>query len=72
MKEKRDEYAEDLDENQIRKIVDVENMFVEALRAVHRRGVRVHVDQKENAERNDACQLMQLSEKESVAEFYCH
>ena len=62
MKKQRDKDAEDLDEDQIRHVVNVLDVFVKALRTVHRRGVRVHVHEEKDAEWYDAGQLVQLAE----------
>ena len=58
VKQQRHEDAEDLQKDQIRHVVDVAHVLVEHGRAVHRGRVRVHVNEKENAERDDPGQLM--------------
>jgi hypothetical protein len=72
MEKQRNEDAEDLDEDQVRHVVYVLNVLVEAPGSVHRRRVRVHVDEEKHAQRHDTGQLVQLPQQESVAEFYRH
>jgi hypothetical protein len=62
MKKQRDKDAEDLEEDEIRHVVNVLDVFVKAPRSVHRRGVRVHVHEEKSAEWYDARQLVQLAE----------
>jgi hypothetical protein len=72
VKKQRDKYAEDLEKDQVRHVVNVLDVFVKTPRPVHRGRVRIHVYKKENAKRNDPRQLMQLPQKEGIAEFNSH
>ncbi len=72
MKQQRQEDAEDLDQQQERYIVDVLNGLYKARLTVQRFRVGEHVDKKEQSERNDARQLMQLAQQECPGELYRH
>ena len=52
--------------------MNVLNMVVEDFWAVQRFRVCVHVHKKEQSKRNDAGQLMQLSEQKCIAKFNSH
>jgi hypothetical protein len=67
VEQQRNEYAEYLDEKEIRHIMDILNMVVENSRAAHRGRVRVHVNEEINAQRHHSRQLMQFFQQEGVA-----
>lgn len=58
----RNKYAEYLYEEKIRDIVDILDVLIKNSRPAQRRRVRVHVNEKKHAERNNARQLVQLSQ----------
>lgn len=60
MKQERNENAEDLDQKQIRNIVDLLNCLFECRLAVHRFRIREHVHEEEKPERNDAGDLVKF------------
>jgi hypothetical protein len=72
VEQQRNEDAEDLDKNEIRHIVQVLNVLIEDAFAAESRRVRVHVDEKENTERHNAGQLVQLSQKECITDLNGH
>jgi N-glycosylase/DNA lyase len=67
MKEQWNENAEYLNEQQVRDIVNVLDMFIENTGAVHHGRVGVHVHQEKNAERYDARKLVQFAQQKGLA-----
>jgi hypothetical protein len=61
MIKKRNKNAEDLDENEIRHIMDVLYMLVKNSLTAHRGRVRIHVNEEEYPQRDDPCDLVQLA-----------
>ena len=72
MKQQRQENAENLDEQQIRDMMNVGNRVVENFVAAHRLRVRKHVHEKKRAQRHNARQLMQFPHHETSADFDSH
>src|SRR5262249_52320103 len=67
VKRERYEDTQYLDEQEIWNIVDVLHMVVENFRSAHRGRIRIHVHEKKHTERDNARQLVQLSQKKSIA-----
>ena len=61
MIKQRDEYAENLDKDQVGDVVNVLDVVVENLRPAHRGRICVHVNQEKDPERNDSGQLMKFT-----------
>src|SRR3954453_19235186 len=72
MIDQRKKYPEYLNEKQIGHVMDVLYMLVEHRRSTHCGRISVNVNEVKNAQRNDACDLVQLSQNESVAKTYRH
>ena len=62
VKKQRQKYAEDLDQQQKRDIMNFLYRFIKARLAVHRLCVREHVHEEKDTKRNDACDLVQFSQ----------
>jgi hypothetical protein len=62
MEKQRQKDAEYLDQQQKRDVVNILYRFHETRLAVHRLGIREHMHEKEQPERNDARDLVQLSQ----------
>jgi len=67
MKYKRNKDPEDLDEQQIRDVVNILDMLVKNARAIYCGRIRVYVNEKKETERDDARKLVQFSQKKGIA-----
>ena len=72
MEQQRKKDAEYLNEQQIRRVVDIFDVLVENSRAVQSCGIRIQMYEVEKPERHDAGQLVEFSQQEGFAEFDRH
>ena len=68
----RQKYAENLDEKQVRNVMNVLHGIVKYFVAAHRLGICEHMSEKKQSQRHDAGNLVQFSEQKSFAESYRH
>ena len=72
MEQQRQKDPEYFNEQQIRHVVDIFDVFIEYSRTVQGRRIRVKVYEIKKRERHDAGQLMKFAQQEGCAEFYRH
>jgi hypothetical protein len=72
MKRERQKNPENLDKQQIRKVMNVGYVVFKNLFAAHHGRIGIHMHQKINAERHNAGYLVQFTKQKRPADFDCH